>query len=733
MFKNLKISTKIIGSFLLLIIFSVGFTSYVEYRLASKAAKNQILNDFAFAADIMEGYVLEFLNGTKNRVVDFSSDGFIRDSAKRIVAGEKNVIDDLSRHLTINKKSLDSSIFGISVVSRDGIVIGSTNDDEIGLDYSTSDHFLEVKNLRYGEAHFGDVNMQHAHFGISEPHLMVSASLFDKENKKSLGIIINHLKLDSLNDVLYGRRQLELGAMDEIKGRRKTLEVYMVDKNKIMITQSRFIDNAVLKQKVDTLPVINCDTKKETSGIYPDYRGVSVVGVSVCLQNGWVLLVEIDEEEAFSTLIDFRKNVFYMTLILLLMSLIYALYLSRGIISPIKILLNGVKMISKGDLAYKVKVVSKDEIGQLAESFNEMTEKMKKSHEKINQEKEKFETLLMSIGDGVFGIDKEQKIVYFNKQAEKISGYKSSSVLGKYYYDILKFVKVKDKTENIEFIRKALSGKASDMGNHTVLIRKDKSEVPVADSATPIKDKKGNILGAIVVFRDASKERELDRAKSELVSFAGHQLKAPLTYLAGNVEMLKERKLDVESSKLADEIALGVNEMKKLVSDVLNISRIEQGDIELKPEPTQLEEVVDEILKESAVLTEKRNIKIEFTNPSTPLSDIMLDPKYIHEVFKNIISNAIKYTKDTITISLDRKGDDIIFKCADNGIGIPKSEQSKIFTKFYTASNTSKIETKGTGLGLSIAKVLIEKMNGRIWFESEENKGSTFYISLPLL
>ncbi|MCP6718950.1 MAG: ATP-binding protein [Patescibacteria group bacterium] len=132
-------------------------------------------------------------------------------------------------------------------------------------------------------------------------------------------------------------------------------------------------------------------------------------------------------------------------------------------------------------------------------------------------------------------------------------------------------------------------------------------------------------------------------------------------------------------------------------------------------------------------LVKQRKISIEFIKLAQPLSELEIDPKYIHEIFKNIISNAIKYTKDKVTISFEKKDSNIIFARSDNGIGIPKNEQYKIFTKFYIASNVSEAGIKGTGLGLSIAKVLIERMGGRIWFESEENERTTFYVSLPFL
>ena len=233
------------------------------------------------------------------------------------------------------------------------------------------------------------------------------------------------------------------------------------------------------------------------------------------------------------------------------------------------------------------------------------------------------------------------------------------------------------------------------------------------------------------MFRDETKERELEMARAELVSFASHQLKTPLTSMSWSLEILKKIKSDAESQKIIHEIDKTIEDMKKLILNILNISRIEQGTITFKPEPTQLVDIVLDILKESSSTIKQRNVTIEFTKPERPLPEINVDPQYTHEIFKNIISNAIKYTKDKVTMSFEKKDGSILFICSNNGIGIPKDEHSKIFSKFYVGSNVAKAGIKGTGIGLSIAKALVERMNGKIWFESEENKDTTFYISLP--
>jgi len=345
----------------------------------------------------------------------------------------------------------------------------------------------------------------------------------------------------------------------------------------------------------------------------------------------------------------------------------------------------------------------------------------------------KSEALLSSIGDAVFAIDKEQNVVHLNRRGEELSGYKSSEILGKPYYDFLKFIKEKDGSENIEFIKTALGGKLTSMKDHTQIIRKGGRKLHVADTAAPLKDKDGNIIGAIVIFRDATQERKIEQMREEMISLTSHQLKAPLTVIKGNIELLKSGKLSTEERGLANEVEQIAQSMTRLVGDLLNVSKIEQGRIDFKLEPIQIEILIDEIIKRLASVAKNREVNVEFKKSKQLLPKVSADPEYLREALQNIISNAIDYTKNKVVIELKKQDDDLLIICNDNGIGIPKDEQSKIFEKFYRTSNAKQTKTGGTGLGLNIAKAIIEKFYGKIWFESEENKGTTFYISLPFL
>ena len=373
---------------------------------------------------------------------------------------------------------------------------------------------------------------------------------------------------------------------------------------------------------------------------------------------------------------------------------------------------------------------------------------IRKEHEKlliqknndIKKEKERTEIFLSSIGDGVLAIDQNFKITYANHIAEKLLGWTLKELIGKDVYDN---ITVKDGTnKTIAKKKRALSlavksGKtiSSSIINPVYYVRKDKSKFPVAITAAPI-NSGGKFSGAIDVFKDITHEIEVGKMKNEFISLASHQLRTPLSAIKWYAEMLLEGnagKLDAEQAKFVDNINLSNQRMIDLVNTLLNISRIESGRIIIESKPTDLKEIISAVVHEfEPKIKEKKQKIIVNINPN--LKKINCDPKLIFEVYKNLISNAIKYSpkEGEIQIFVSSDKDNVISQITDNGYGIPKKDQNKVFTKFYRGENILKIETEGTGLGLYLIKSIVESSGGKIWFKSQENKGTTFWFSLPL-
>lgn len=216
---------------------------------------------------------------------------------------------------------------------------------------------------------------------------------------------------------------------------------------------------------------------------------------------------------------------------------------------------------------------------------------LKKERNWAIEGKTKDEAILRSIGDGVFALDNEERVILFNRAAEKISGFKSDQIIGKRYDESLHFTLEDGTTRRDGFIKQAQRGREAKMANHTVLRNKKGDLINVADSAAPIKDANGVQMGIIVVFRDVTKQRRLETAKDEFISLASHQLRTPLTSIRLFVEMLLKNQLgDLNKSqhRYLKMIDISTQRMIRLVSDMLNISRIELGRLKFEPITTDI-------------------------------------------------------------------------------------------------------------------------------------------------
>lgn len=369
----------------------------------------------------------------------------------------------------------------------------------------------------------------------------------------------------------------------------------------------------------------------------------------------------------------------------------------------------------------------------------------------LEQAKAKDEAILASIGDGLVVVDKEGKITFVNQAFEEMIGWKVQEVLGKYIVEVVP--REDEKGDVVQFkeriLSKVLSGEKYiiNLASPYYYIRKDKSRFPVISIITPIV-LEGKVFGGVEIFRDITKEKDIDKAKTEFVSLASHQLRTPLSTVSWYAEMLlagDAGKLKPEQEKYLDEIYTGNHKMVELVNALLNVSRLELGTFVIEPEPTNAVELTQSVIDEQKPQIDQKKITLSSTFEKD-IPFIQADPKLLRMVVQNLLSNAVKYTpekgKIEISLSLDdsspHKATDgqskknVFLKVSDTGYGIPKAQQDKIFTKLFRADNVREKDTEGTGLGLYIVKAIIEHSGGKVWFESEENKGTTFYVALPL-
>ncbi|MFA5841699.1 MAG: ATP-binding protein [Candidatus Paceibacterota bacterium] len=383
---------------------------------------------------------------------------------------------------------------------------------------------------------------------------------------------------------------------------------------------------------------------------------------------------------------------------------------------------------------------------KLKKSYQTLEKKVLDRTKSLEMSRAKEEAVLLSIGDGLIVTDEKGNIILINKTAEKLLNIKSREVFGKNFSETITLVDEKGVSVPPEKhpVRMALSTGTTTASTVTGAVyyhlRMDGTKFPVAITATPV-ILGGKVIGTIKVFRDITYEREIDKAKTEFVSLASHQLRTPLSTVNWYAEMLLEGdvgELNEKQKKYLDEVYRSNQRMVELVNALLDVSSLELGTFVIEPESIDIIELAQSVIDEQKPQVNAKKIKFSFSfDENIPIMEA--DPKHLRMVVQNILSNAIKYTdlggRIKFSISLMSKNN-ILLKISDTGYGIPKNQQSRIFTKLFRADNVRNKDTDGTGLGLYIVKSIVENSGGKVWFKSGnkvKSKGTVFYVTLPLV
>jgi PAS domain S-box-containing protein len=379
--------------------------------------------------------------------------------------------------------------------------------------------------------------------------------------------------------------------------------------------------------------------------------------------------------------------------------------------------------------------ISKD-ITDRKKAENELKE-YSRMLEEMNLDSEKFKLGVENAPDSIVITDPSFKIVYANKAAGEITGYEPEGLLGKnfslYGNDLPQPVE-KDsrqitKAYDVLKLEKYFSGEV-------INIRKNKEKYIADLHISPIFNSRQEIIFYMAVERDITKLKEIDRAKTDFVSLASHQLRTPLSSISLSSELLLRGiagQVDENQKKYLEEIYVSTQNMSELISVLLNISRLELGTFNIKTEPLEISANIDSLLNEIKIQIDKKGLILE-KKLATDLPIIRFDRNILRMLVENLVSNSIRYTPSggQIVVELFKEKHSIIFKVSDSGCGIPANEKDRIFSKLYRAENAKEISSDGAGLGLYIVKSIVDKIGGKIWFESEEGRGATFYVKIPL-
>ena len=385
---------------------------------------------------------------------------------------------------------------------------------------------------------------------------------------------------------------------------------------------------------------------------------------------------------------------------------------------------------------------TKDEVGELARTFNDMAVKLRESYahleEKVGElatEKELLSITLGGMSEGIIAVDINKRIILFNIVAENLTGWKSAEVEGEAVDKVFRIVSEKTKEFIESPIDKVLqSGKTERGTEYDTLISRKGTECPVAVSAAPIRKSEGAVVGVVMVFRDVSHEREVDRLKIDFTSSVSHELRTPLTsFKAYTATILRDPNMPEETRRqflaIIDEES---DRLAALIEDLLEVSRIEPGAAKTRRETVDVAAVIEKVLLNLTPLAQKKNIQLR-KDIGDELPTLQADEGKIESVVTNLVNNAIKFTPEhgDVAICVEVANGEMVVRVSDTGMGIPKEALSKIFDRFYRVNRPGK-QIQGTGLGLSIVNKIVTMHNGRIEVESEMDQGTTFTVFLPL-
>lgn len=349
----------------------------------------------------------------------------------------------------------------------------------------------------------------------------------------------------------------------------------------------------------------------------------------------------------------------------------------------------------------------------------------------FRRQRDRERAVLDNIGDGIVVINRDWEITLWNKSAGVITMWEMNEALGKPLREIIKFIHDGDRKEDISFIDDSITlGRVVYVGEMVLLVKRDGSEIAVRASAAPILGQNGDVDGVVIVFRDATTERESTHIRSEFL-YALRKLKTPVTEALLNIEVgLEEHDADKknEDFHIAQQSLVSV---KKLSEHLVSVAEVDQGRITVVMSSVNIVDTLTEIQNRLADEAIKRGVSISIATVS-PLIAITTDKKLFAKILLEVIENAVIYSRrgGNVTVKMIQEENEFLFEIADTGVGIPEHEQALIFTKFFRTSNRDS-ENSGDGLGLYLAKAYVSLVGGKIWFESEEGKGTTFFISLP--
>ena len=754
MFKLFKkrLLLQLVGYFSVLSIVTVLLVAISANSRSREVLKRSLFDRLNVATSLKESQVNQWVDNQRRDVIlmtqlpDLISNSEIALIKDRESPEYKASIESLRKFMA-NISTIKPNMRQISILTNNGITVVSTDMLKEGkyqalgntTTYFTRDQSRIIVPNFYISAITGKAAMTFA------------APISNKAGVR-IGVVAVDLDLKGVDDII--RENAGLGV---------TGETYLVGRlnAKNVLISGAGSANEELTKDIKSEGITEVTRGKVGEGLYVNYKNVPVLGGYVWIDNlDLALLGEISQTEAFEPADRLARDILLIGLSSAGILLTAVYLIARRISQPILAIADAANQVSSGNLNAQAAVLTEDEIGVLAIAFNQMTSQLKMSGEqladysrtleqKVEQRTSEIKAIIDNMVDGLVVVDGENRITQFNPAIAGMVGVSSKAVsAAKNYTDVFKEQAIANLVANTRANPKqvfseefSLPDRRTGKAVATSIYR----DIDTSENAEPIT----SYLGTVILIRDITAEKEVDRMKTDFISTVSHELRTPLTSVLGFAKLIQkkleesilpliqtdDKKVNRSIRQVTENIAIIVSEgtrLTKLINEVLDVAKIEAGKMQWNMDRLEITEVIDRAFAATSALFEQKGLE-PIKAIAADLPKIEGDKDRLIQVVINLISNAVKFTdKGCITCQVKQQDQSIVVSVTDQGVGISESDQPKVFEKFKQVGDTLTDKPQGTGLGLPISREIVEYHGGKIWVESELGKGSTFSFSLPI-
>ena len=716
------------------------------------ALRKSVIDRLAVATSLKEAQVNQWVDNQRRDVIlmtqlpDLIFNSEITFTKDRESPEFKAAVDSLQKFMA-DISAVKANIRQISILTNNGITIVSTDKQKEGkyqpLGNTTTYFTRDQSRIIVPNFYISPISGKAA--------MTFAAPLTNKAGDR-IGVVAVDLDLQGVDDIIRERTGLGNSGETYLVGRLATKNV---------LISGTGADKQDLAKDIKSDGISAAALGKDGEGLYKNYKTIPVLGSYIWIDNlNLALLAEISQAEAFEPADRLGRDILLIGLSSAGILLTAVYLIARRISQPILAIADAANQVAGGNLDSQAPVLTEDEIGILAIAFNQMTSQLKNSGEqladysrtleqKVEQRTSEIKAIIDNMVDGLVVVNAEDQITQFNPALAGMIGISSKAIsMATSYKEIFKVEQITNLvTSTRENPKQVFSEEFAlpDRRTGKAVATSIFGEANISgDSPLEV-----DYLGTVILIRDITSEKEVDRMKTDFISTVSHELRTPLTSVLGFAKLIQkkleesilpmiqtdDKKVNRSVRQVTENLEIIISEgtrLTKLINEVLDVAKIEAGKMQWNMEPLAITEVIDRAFSATSALFEQKALT-PVREIEADLPDILGDKDRLIQVVINLISNAVKFTDwGSITCRVKLDDQSIMVSVIDQGVGISESDQPKVFEKFKQVGDTLTDKPQGTGLGLPISKEIIAYHGGKIWVESEIGKGSTFSFTIPI-